>query len=190
MLKSSFQTGALPPSLLEANIYLVLKKGKSSEECSSYRPISVLNVDLKLLAKILALRLEMVLPSVIANDQTGFIRGRFFSHNMRCFLNIIQHSSLYNTEALVISRDAEKAFDRLEWPYLFHTLGKFDQGEGFIRWIQILYTSPLSAEINGLRSSHFKIERGTRQGCPLSPLLFTLAMEPLASAIRQDVNLK
>ena len=190
MLQSSFVAGALPPSLMEANISLVLKKGKPSEECSSYRPISVLNLDLKLLAKILATRLENVLPTVIANDQTGFIRGRYSSHNVRRLLNIIQHSSLYSPEALVISLDAEKAFDRLEWPYLFFTLQKFGFGEVFTKWIQILYTSPLSAVItNGLRSSNFNIERGTRQGCPLSPLLFALAMEPLAATIRQDISI-
>lgn len=126
MLQSSFVAEALPPSLMEANISLVLKKGKPSEECSSYRPSyrlrTVLHLDLKLLAKILASRLEKVLPTVIANDQTGFIRGKYSSHNVRRLLNIIQHSSLYSPDALVISLDAEKAFDRLEWPYLFFTL--------------------------------------------------------------------
>lgn len=147
MLQSSFVAEALPPSLMEANISLVLKKGEPSEECSSYRPISILNLDLKLLAKILASRLEKVLPTVIANDQTSFIRGRYSSHNVRRLLNIIQHSSLYSPDALVISLDAEKAFDRLEWPYLFFTLQRFGLGEVFIKWIQILYTSPLSAVI-------------------------------------------
>ncbi|KAL0146484.1 hypothetical protein M9458_058115 [Cirrhinus mrigala] len=68
----------------EANISLVLKKGKDPENCGSYRVISLLNVDLKLLSKILAFRLEKILPSVIDEDQTGFIK------------------------------DAEKAFDRVD----------------------------------------------------------------------------
>lgn len=141
-------------------------------------------MDLKLLAKILALQLENVLLSVIANDQTGFIRGRFSSHNVRRLLNIIHHSSLYSAEALVISLDVEKAFDRLEWPYLFFT-------QVFIKWIQSLYTSPLSSVItNGLRSNNFNIERATRQGCTLSPLLFALAMEPLAAPLDKTLLLK
>lgn len=73
MLQASFGAGALPLSLMEANISLVLKKGKPPEECSSYRPISVLNLDMKLLARVLASRLENVLPAIIINDQTGFI---------------------------------------------------------------------------------------------------------------------
>lgn len=176
--------GALPPSLMEANISLVLKKDKPPEECSSYRPISVLNIDLKILAKILASRLEAILPSIINNDQTGFIRGRYSSHNLRRLFNLIQHSSTFTSDALVISLDAEKAFDRLEWPYLFFTLKKFGLGDEFINWIQILYASPLSTVItNGHKSNSFSIERGSRQGCPLSPLLFALAMEPLAAEI-------
>uniref|UniRef100_A0AAQ6AKY8 Reverse transcriptase domain-containing protein n=1 Tax=Amphiprion ocellaris TaxID=80972 RepID=A0AAQ6AKY8_AMPOC len=187
MVDSSFASGALPPSLLEANISLVLKKDKPPEECSSYRPISVLNIDLKILAKTLASRLETILPSIIHNDQTGFIRGRYSTHNVRRLLNLIQHSSAFNSDSMIISLDAEKAFDRLEWPYLFFTLQKFGMTDGFINWIRILYASPLSAVItNGHKSNNFSIERGSRQGCPLSPLLFALAMEPLAAAIRMD----
>lgn len=146
---------------------------------------------MKLLARVLASRLENVLPAIITNDQTGFIRGRFSSHNVRRLLNAIQHSSMYSPEALVVSLDTEKAFDRLGWPYFFCTLHKFGLGEDFIKWIQVLYTSPLSAVItNVLRSGNFGIERGTRQGCPLSPFLFVLAMEPLAAIIRQDVSIK
>ena len=85
---------------------------------------------------------------------------------------------MYSSEALVISLDTEKAFD------LFSTLHKFGLGNDFVKWIQILYTSPLSALItDGLRSSNFSTEQGTRQGCPLSSLLFALAMEPLAAVI-------
>ncbi|KAF7653218.1 hypothetical protein LDENG_00086010, partial [Lucifuga dentata] len=160
-------------------------------ECSSYRPISVLDLDLKLIAKILASRLGKILPSIINSDQTGFIRGRYSSHNVRRLLNIMQHSYLYSPDALVISLDAEKAFDRLEWPYLFLTLSKFGVGEGFVKWVQILYTSPLSTVItNGLRTKNFHIGHGTRQGCPMSALLFAIAMEPLAAAIRQDISVR
>ena len=189
MFQFSFEAGSLPPSLMEANISLVPKKGKTPEECSSYRPI-VLNLDMKLLAKVLALRMEKILPNTITNDQTGFIQERYSSHNVRRLISIIQHSSIYSPEALVISLDAEKAFDRLECPYLFSVLHKFGLGDVFVKWIQIIYTSPLSAIItNGIRSSNFRIERGTRQGCRLSPLLFALAMEPPTAAIRQDVSI-
>ncbi|KAG1925078.1 hypothetical protein F2P79_025775 [Pimephales promelas] len=85
------------------------------------------------------------------------------------------------------ARNAEKAFDSVEWPYLFFTLEKFGLGEFFIKWVRTLYKDPLSAVItNGRRSDHFSLFRGTRQGCPLSPLLFAIAMEPFAQRIRES----
>uniref|UniRef100_A0A3Q3G8L9 Reverse transcriptase domain-containing protein n=1 Tax=Kryptolebias marmoratus TaxID=37003 RepID=A0A3Q3G8L9_KRYMA len=187
MLNDSLDTGVLPPSLREANISLILKKSKPPENCGSYRPISLLNVDLKILSKILAKRLENILPLVIGMDQTGFIKGRNSCNNLRRLLNVIQLCQRRAMDGLVVSLDAEKAFDRVEWPFLFYTLHQFGLGPNFISWIKVLYSRPLAAVItNGLRSNNFEVGRGNRQGCPLSPLLFTLAIEPLAETIRGD----
>ena len=85
----------------------------------------------------------------------------------------------------MVSLDAEKAFDRVEWKYLFAVLQKCGFSEEFIAWIRLLYSSPLAAVIsNNTQSDYFPLGRGTRQGCPLSPLLFALAIEPLAVALR------
>lgn len=77
MFSDSFVKGRLPQSLREANIYLILKKGKQAEDCS------LLNVVLKILSKILATWLEGLVPSLIKDDQTGFIAGRNSVNNMR-----------------------------------------------------------------------------------------------------------
>uniref|UniRef100_A0A3P9MQD2 Reverse transcriptase domain-containing protein n=1 Tax=Oryzias latipes TaxID=8090 RepID=A0A3P9MQD2_ORYLA len=187
MFNHSFECGTLPPSLREANISLILKKGKPSEECGSYRPILLLNVDLKILSKVLAILLENLLPLIVKEDQTGLIKGRNSYNNVRRLLNIIQLSDQKAGDGLVISLDAEKAFDQVEWSYLFFTLQKFSLGDGFIKWIKVLYPQPLAAvRTNGLRSADFVVQRGCRRGCPLSPFLFVLAIEPLAEYIRQD----
>lgn len=187
MLNDSFESGALPPSLREANKTLILKKSKPPESCGSYRPISLLNADLKILSKILAVRLESILPHVINTDQTGFIKGRNSCNNIRRLLNVIQLCQQRATDGLVVPLDAEKAFDRVEWSYLLFTLQRFGLGSNFISWIKVLYNCPLAAIItNGLWSKNFKVGWGNRQGCPLSPLLFTLAIEPRAEVIRSD----
>ena len=71
MFNDSLDRGALPQTLTEASITLLLKPGKEDSDCSSYRPISLLNADYKILAKALALRLESIMPSIISPDQTG-----------------------------------------------------------------------------------------------------------------------
>lgn len=191
VFEDSLDLSILPPTLRQASISLLLKKGKDPLNCSSYRPISLLNVDIKILAKVLALRLESVLPTIISSDQTGFIKNRQSFFNVRRVFNILYSSSLSQRPEVLLSLDAEKAFDRVEWGYLLYALRRFGFGEVFISWIKLLYTSPLaSVRTNNTLSSYFPLQRGTRQGCPLSPLLFALVMEPLAISIRHCTDIK
>ena len=184
MFNDAFSNNQLPQTLREANISLILKKGKCPESCGSYRPISLLNVDRKILAKILATRLEGLLPKIIKAER------RNSSNNVRRLLNIIQVFKRRQIDGLVLSLDAEKAFDRVEWSYLFYCLDKFALGDNFIRWIKVLYNNPQAAILaNGIRSDNFPVYRGTRQGCPLSPLLFALVIKPLAEAVRETPSI-
>lgn len=87
----------------------------------------------------------------------------------------------------ILSLDAQKAFDMVEWEYLWATLSAFGIGPGFLFWLKILYKDPKARlRINNTMSAIFSLSRGTRQGCHLSPLLFALALESLAAAIRQS----
>uniref|UniRef100_A0A3Q2PLN4 Reverse transcriptase domain-containing protein n=1 Tax=Fundulus heteroclitus TaxID=8078 RepID=A0A3Q2PLN4_FUNHE len=169
------------PSTIKATIVVIHKEGKDPTDCQFYRPISLLNTDSRILTSILANGLNKFITQIIHPDQTGFITGRHYANNLR----------QRKIESAIISLDAQKAFDRVSWQYLIHTLKRFGFGPYFIDWVQTLYSSPKAAvKGNGFRSARFSLERGCRQGCPLSPLLFAISIEPLAQIIRDDINIK
>lgn len=184
-------TSKIPPHMNTANITLIPKPNKDLTHPANYRPLSLINTDLKIITKTLATRLETVIPVIIHQDQTGFIKDRYASDNLRKLFNLINITQLERSKSIILSLDAEKAFDKVNWQFLFHTLRKFGFGESFVHWIETLYTSPrATVTTNGITSPSFTLHQGTRQGCPLSPLLFALSIEPLASAIRNNNNIK
>lgn len=184
------ERATLPPTMTQANISVLLKKGKDPLKCESFRPVSLLCCDYKILTKVLASRLESVMGTVIHPDQTGFIRGRQLFSNIPRLFNILYSPETRPTAEVLLSLDAHKAFDRIEYEYLFATLERFGFGSVFCSWIKILYSSPqASVRTNKIISNYFPIGRGTRQGCPLSPLLFDLAIEPLTIALRRAKDL-
>lgn len=102
----------MPESWSLAVISLLLKKDKVPVNCSSYRPIRLLNVDYKIIAKSLTRRLETVLPYIVNPDQTGFMKSRYGTDNIRRVLNVIDHLNATKEPAFIVFLDAEEAFDR------------------------------------------------------------------------------
>lgn len=131
MVNDFFENGNLPEEMKTAIITLIHKKDKDATQCMSYRQISLLPVDLKIISKLLASRLEKILPNLIHSDQTGFVKGRYGSDNIRRLLNIIDYSKCNNLKTLTVSLDAEKAFDRIEWKFLFVALKKFNLSDNY-----------------------------------------------------------
>ena len=168
MFLESLQNGILPPSLRGALITLLPKLGKANNKCESLRPISLLNSDLKILCKILAKRLEPLLPGLIKADQNGFMIGHHDFHNARRVLNIL-HNQWGALATAFSALDAEKAFDRVEWTYLFEVPRCFGLGESFCNWVKLLYNDPYAEIITNYNiSQQIKIKRGCRQPVPLT----------------------
>lgn len=169
-----------------AVITLLHKKGKDPQHCGNYRPISLINVDEKNISKVLAIRLERVLPTLVHGDQVGFVKHRCSADNLRRILHIFWKSRNNPDPVVAFSPDAETAFDKVKYAFLFYALKRFGFGQSFMHWSQLVYTDPMAMVLtNGIMSPSFNISRGTRQGSPLLQLIFALFLEPLAIALRE-----
>ena len=187
----SYANGSLSTSQKQAVITLIDKPGKDLTLLKNWRPISLLNTDYKIATKVLAMRLQKVLPNIIHHNQTGFVHNRYIGDSIRSILDVIEFTKLKNIPGILLALDFEKAFDSLEWKYLNHVLLKYNFGNSFLQWIKTFYNGASSCMINnGHTSNYFKLGRGVRQGDPISPYLFLLAIEILAIKIRADEHIK
>ncbi len=114
MMQYSIDQGSIPQNMNMAIISLLLKKDKDSTLCSSYCPLSLTGTDVKIYAKVLSCRLEGFMTKLVNHDQTGFIKSRSASDNLRRLLHIISSSEKLISPAAIVSLDAMKAFDHLE----------------------------------------------------------------------------
>ena len=190
MLKESYENNKLPDTLNQSVITLIFKKGDRTL-LKNYRPLSLSNYDYKIIAFVLAKRLQQVIKTVINTDQSAYIRGRYIGMNARFISDFFEYCERYNTDGIILSLDFEKAFDRLEWNYMTKALKAFNIGHNFINWIGILYRHPkIIIKNNGWLSVPIETERGIRQGCPVSALLFIIATELMAINIRANRDIK
>ena len=183
----SFEQGELPSSQKQATIKLIDKKDRDRRYIKNWRPISLLNVDMKIASKALALGLEKILPEIIQADQYAYIKGRTIFDAIRTIDDIMEDTKIQQLPGLMVAFDFEKAFDSLSWSFLFRALRSFNLGESFIRWVSVLYCNILSCVLNnGFSSQLFDVRRGVRQGDPLSAYLFIIALEVLLVKIRSE----
>ena len=144
-------------------------------------------MDYKIAAKAIANRLLSVLSLVIHSDQSCGVPGRNPNESSRLLKDIVCDANQNGVGAAVLSLDQEKAFDRVEWSYLLRVLQQMNFGDSFRQWISLFYSHIFSCiQINGELTELFRVTRGVRQGCPLSPLLYVIMAETIACAIRAD----
>ena len=157
----------------------------------NWRPITLLTTDYKILTKALANRLRNVLPMIIHTDQTACIKGRTIDDNASLIRDAIYYAYETNKKLAIVTIDQLKAFDRVDYGFLFKTLAKFGFGHQFIKWIKILYKQVCSSvKVNGWMTAFIDLERGLRQACPLSMPLYILTAEILALHIRKNEQIQ
>ena len=149
---------------------LLVQKGDRSDP-ANYRPISLIPVDLKIYARVLTNRLRPLMPTLVHPDQSGFIKGRHIQHPLLTMYDLQESVTTRGDEAYATVVDFEKAYDRVNWEYLWATLRHFGLGERFIQFVRLMYiNSEVQLNVNGILLEPIRPSRGVKQGDPLSPL--------------------
>lgn len=184
-LQDGIRDGFFDPELTKGFIVLLCKKG-DQRYLGNKRPLTLLNVAYKIGAKAFQLRLAHILSRFITQNQYGFLPGRNIHHSLLLMNELLQEAIKSGEEHLFLKLDVVKAFDKLEWSFIFEILHKYGFGPQFVAFVKASYSSATSAVlINGRASKFFNICRSVRQGCPLSPLLFVLAIDALSRLLQQ-----
>ena len=190
VINDGFKRGELSLSMRRGVIVLIWK-GDDKRLLKNWRSISLLNYDYKAITKVLATRVRDILPKIIHPNQKCGIKGRSIHDGAALIRDIIEYVNRKHLPGVIILLDQTKAYDRVEWDFLFKVLRKFNFGSNFIHMIRTCYTNIESCvKGNGFTSIYFNLSRGIRQGCPISTLLYVLVAETLAEAVRVESEIK
>lgn len=166
-------------------ITLIPKSGKDKRILDNLRPITLLNIDYKILSGVIAARLKEGISSIITETQSGFLKGRLIHNNIRLVLDLLDYNQMVQERGFILFLDFYKAFDCVEHSFILKTLDHFGFGRKCIDMIGMLYNGINSSVALGHGTcSRFEIRRGIRQGCGSSPLLFIIVAEMLAILIK------
>ena len=169
---------------------LLAKKHRDTLHIKNWRPITLLNMDYKILSKVLARKLQKVLPYIISDHQTGFMKGRNIKENARKAIEIAVKARRENIKAIIFSLDFQKCFDLCRHEALTGALKFFKFHENYMKWVTLLFKEfKLCAQNNGYCSPWWPQTRGLHQGCCWSPLGYLLCGEIFSLIISKIDNL-
>ena len=182
-IKKSFISGELSTSQKQAVMKLIEKKDRDKQLINNWRPISLLNIDTKLISKVIAIRLKKILNNLISENQIAYLIHRFISEGSWLISDILEITDLLQTEGILLTVDVEKV--------LVSALEKYGFKNDCIRSTKLLLKNQESCIINGGQTTnYFKLERDTKQGDPLSACLFILVLEIAFIKIKRNPNIK
>lgn len=142
--------------------------------------------------KKMAMRLKKILVQIINHDQVGFLPKRYLRNNVRMIMDVLEYYETHSEKQLaLIFLDAEKAFDNVIWNFLISQMEYMEVGDKFLKMIKAVYTQQVAKiRIDGELTREIQISKGTRQGCPLSLLLFIWTLEILNNRIWEDMKIR
>ncbi|KAM0847103.1 hypothetical protein ACQ4PT_055230 [Festuca glaucescens] len=174
---------------LNASILILLPKKENPLDIKEYRPISLIHGFSKILTKLLAARLAPMLPSLISQAQCAFVQGKSIHENYKLVANTARFLHRKKSQAVLMKIDISKAFDTLSWESLIEVLRRRGFGTLFCNLIcGILRSAHTMIMINGEKGAPIQLARGVRQGDPLSPTLFILAMDSIQACVQWAVE--
>ena len=160
-IHKAFLNQELSTSQKQAVIKMLEKKDKDKRFIKNWRPISLLNTDMKIISKVLSTRIKGVLPYLISSNQTAYVKNRFISESGRLISDILEIAKTLALEGFLVTIDIEKAFDSVNHCFLLQILRKFGFGIDFVSWIKTILKNQESCIINsGKTTKYFKLERG------------------------------
>ena len=186
-LNFAYKAGTLSVSQRQGVIKLIPKKDANLHLIKNWRPLTLLNCDYKIATKAITNRIKSVIPQLINNDQTDFLKDKFIGENIRLINNVINYTAQHEIPSLLLFSDFKKAFDSLEWSFVNHMFQYFGFGPPLTNCVQTIYPNFESCTLNnGWSSDFFTLQRRVQQGCPLSPYLFILSVEVLGKSTRAN----
>lgn len=190
-INEGYREGKLSITQRQGLITCLPKGDKPKQFMKNWRPITLLNVIYKLASGCIAERIKSILTKLISEDQTGFLSGRYIGENTRLMYDIIHLTDTLDIPGLLLIVDFEKAFDSISWNFIMQVLNFFNFGQSIKKWIKVFYNDISSSVIqNGFISDSFPVQRGCRQGDPLSPYIFLLCAEILALMLKENKDIK
>ncbi len=190
-LNFGYRSESLSITQKQGLITCIPKGTKPKQFLKNWRPITLLNTSYKLASATIANRIKATLPSIINEDQKGFVPGRYIGDVTRLIYDLMNYTETYQIPGLLLLIDFEKAFDSVDRDFILKTLNFFKFGPSIRTWIKTFFNEMQSCVlVNGFASSFFQVTRGCRQGDPISPYIFILCAEILALLLRKNKNIK